>query len=168
MSGALCLQCHELLRLLCHERCIFLQCHELLRLLFHERCIMFTVWRAVTFAVSRAVHYVNSVTSCYGYCVTSCSLSYQCHCIFSVHYVYGVTSCALCWKFQSCALCLRCHELCNIIIIIIIIIKKDRQCKAGRGRLTPYQSEDPSPTLPIYRGKEEKGKIVEDKKGESN
>ena len=29
-----------------------------------------------------------------------------------------------------------------IIIIIIIIIKKDRQCKAGRGRLTPYQSED--------------------------
>ena len=52
--------------------------------------------------------------------------------------------------------------------IIIIIIKKDRQCKAGRGRLTPYQSEDPSPRLPTYRGKEEKGKIVEDKKGESN
>ena len=36
--------------------------------------------------------------------------------------------------------------------------------KAGRGRLTPYQSEDPSTTLPTYRGKEEKGKIVEDKK----
>ena len=52
--------------------------------------------------------------------------------------------------------------------IIIIIIKKDWQCKAGRGRLTPYQSEDPSPTLPAYRGKEDKGKIVEDKKGESN
>ena len=51
---------------------------------------------------------------------------------------------------------------------IIIIIKKYWQCKAGRGRLTPYQSEDPSPTLPTYRGKEEKGKIVEDKKGESN
>ena len=49
-----------------------------------------------------------------------------------------------------------------IIIIIIIIIKKDRQCKAGRVRLTPYQSEDPSPTLPTYRGKEEKGKVVED------
>ena len=55
-----------------------------------------------------------------------------------------------------------------VIIIIIIIIKKDRQCKAGRGRLTPYQYEDPSPTLPTYRGKEEKGKIVEDKKGENN
>ena len=26
----------------------------------------------------------------------------------------------------------------------------------------------PQPTLPTYRGKEEKGKIVEDKKGESN
>ena len=55
-----------------------------------------------------------------------------------------------------------------IIIIIIIIIRKYLQCKAGRGRLTPYQSEDPSPTLPTYRGKEEKGKIVENKKGESN
>ena len=48
--------------------------------------------------------------------------------------------------------------------IIIIIIKKDWQCKAGRGRLIPYQSEDPSPTLPTCRGKEEKWKIVEDKK----
>ena len=66
------------------------------------------------------------------------------------------------------------HNVCVVItsrilcivdpIIIIIIIKKDRQCKAGRGRLTPYQSEDPSPTLPTYRGKEEKGEIVEDKK----
>ena len=31
-----------------------------------------------------------------------------------------------------------------------------------------YQSEDPSPTPPTYRGKEENGKIAEDKKGESN
>ena len=53
-------------------------------------------------------------------------------------------------------------------LAIIIIIKKDWQCKVWRGRLTPYQSEDPSPTLPTYRGKEEKGKIVEGKKGESN
>ena len=52
--------------------------------------------------------------------------------------------------------------------MIIIIIIKDWQCKDGRGRLTPYLSEDPSPTLPTYRGKEEKVKIVEDKKGESN
>ena len=34
--------------------------------------------------------------------------------------------------------------------------------------MTPYQSEDPGPTLPTYRGKEEKWKIVEDKKGERN
>ena len=62
------------------------------------------------------------------------------------------------------------YSLCiiEVLIIIIIIIKKDWQCKAGRGRLPPYQSEDPSPTLPTYRGKEEKGKIVEDKKVESN
>ena len=33
-------------------------------------------------------------------------------------------------------------------------------------KLTPYQSENPSPTLTTYRGKEEK--IVEDKKGERN
>ena len=65
-------------------------------------------------------------------------------------------------------------DFCKVIdsltenLIIIIIIKKDWQCKAGRGRLTPYQSEVPSPTLPAYRGKEEEGKIAEDKKGESN
>ena len=49
-------------------------------------------------------------------------------------------------------------ETC-IIIIIIIIIKKGRQCKTEREWYTPYQSEDPSPTIPIYRQKEEKGKI---------
>ena len=38
----------------------------------------------------------------------------------------------------------------------------------GLSTLSPYQSEDPSPTLPTYRGKEEKRKLVEDKKGESN
>ena len=41
---------------------------------------------------------------------------------------------------------------------IIIIIKKGRQCKAGRESYTPYQSEDPSLTTPTYRQKEEKGK----------
>ena len=39
----------------------------------------------------------------------------------------------------------------KMVIIFIIIIKKDWQCKAGRGRLTPYQSEDPSSTLPTYK-----------------
>ena len=31
----------------------------------------------------------------------------------------------------------------TFFIIIIIIIKRGWQCKAGRERLTPYQSEDP-------------------------
>ena len=45
-----------------------------------------------------------------------------------------------------------------------IIIRKGRQCKAGRERLTPYESEDPNPTTPTHRMKEEKGKTVGDKK----
>ena len=53
----------------------------------------------------------------------------------------------------------------SFLLFIIIIIKKGRQCKAGRERLTLYQSEDPSPTIPTHRKKEEKGKTVEDTKG---
>ena len=45
-----------------------------------------------------------------------------------------------------------------IIIIIIIIIKGGRRCKAERDCYTPYQSEDPSPTIPTYNQNEEKGK----------
>ena len=51
-----------------------------------------------------------------------------------------------------------------IIIIIIIVIKKGWQCKAGRERLTPYQSGDPNPTTPTHRIKEEKGITSGDKK----
>ena len=43
-------------------------------------------------------------------------------------------------------------------MIIIIIIKKGLQCKGGRERYTPYQSEDPSPTIKTYRQKKEKYK----------
>ena len=50
------------------------------------------------------------------------------------------------------------------IIIIIIIIKKCWQCKAGRERLTPYQSKDSNPTTPTHRMKEEKAKTAGDKK----
>ena len=50
-------------------------------------------------------------------------------------------------------------------IIINVIIKKGRQCKAGRERLTRYQSEDPSQTRPTHRMQEEKGNRVGDKKG---
>ena len=51
---------------------------------------------------------------------------------------------------------------------IIIIIRKGRQCNAGRERLTPYQFEDPNPTTPTHRMKEEKGKTVGDKKWASS
>ena len=40
----------------------------------------------------------------------------------------------------------------------IIIIKKVWQCKAEREWCILYQSEDPSPTIPTYRQKEEKEK----------
>ena len=51
---------------------------------------------------------------------------------------------------------------------IIIIIKRDWQCKAGRERLTPYQSEDPNPTTPTLERNKRKGKTVGDKKWASS
>ena len=48
--------------------------------------------------------------------------------------------------------------------LLFIIFKKDWQCTASRERLTPYQSEDPNPTTPTHRMKEEKGKTAGDKK----
>ena len=47
-----------------------------------------------------------------------------------------------------------------VIKHIMIIIKRGRQCKAGREWFTPYQSKDSSPTIPTYRKKEEKGKTL--------
>ena len=52
-------------------------------------------------------------------------------------------------------------------ILLLLLLKKIDNARPGEGD-TPYQSENPSPTLPTYRGKEEKEKIVEDKKGKSN
>ena len=51
------------------------------------------------------------------------------------------------------------------IIIIIIIIKRGPQCKAERDWYTPYQSKDPSPTIPTYRQIEEKRKNSRRQKG---
>ena len=44
----------------------------------------------------------------------------------------------------------------NVELIIIIIIKRDWQCKAGRERLTPYQSEDPNPTTQTLERRRER------------
>ena len=43
-------------------------------------------------------------------------------------------------------------------IYYLFIIKRDWQCKAGRERSTPYQSEDPNPTTPTLERKKRKGK----------
>ena len=52
----------------------------------------------------------------------------------------------------------------RFFLIIIIITLKGSQCKAGRERLTPYLSEDPSPTIPTYRKEKEKRETIEDQK----
>ena len=51
------------------------------------------------------------------------------------------------------------------IFCISITIVKYRQCKARRERLTPDQSEVPSPTLPTHGTKEENGKNSRRRKG---
>ena len=56
-----------------------------------------------------------------------------------------------CCKFNT----LFCRIELWCIKTIIIIIRKGRQCKAGRERLTPYQSEDPNPTTPTHRMKDD-------------
>ena len=55
-------------------------------------------------------------------------------------------------------------DIIIIITFIIIIILKSCQWKARIEPFTTYQSEDPWPTIPTCRKKEEKGKTVEDKK----
>ena len=72
------------------------------------------------------------------------------------------------WTLFMVSLLMGCVRLgdnnCNYSADIIIIIKKGWQCKAGRERLTPYQSEYPNQTTPTHRMKEEKGKTAGDKK----
>ena len=62
---------------------------------------------------------------------------------------------------MSCKIKFGIEDAATTFIIIII---KGLQCKAGRERLTPYQSEDPNPTTPPHRMKEEKWKTAGDKK----
>ena len=57
----------------------------------------------------------------------------------------------------NCLITRKLPFILYLIIIIIIIIEKGRQYKAEREWYTPYQSEDPSPTIPTYRQKEKKG-----------
>ena len=56
----------------------------------------------------------------------------------------------------------------HTLLLLLLLLKEvgiiKRGCKAGRERLTLYQSEDPNPTTPTHRKKEEKGKTGGDKK----
>ena len=67
---------------------------------------------------------------------------------------YKLVSFFFCTNFWSYLFCPKTNTF-------IIIIKKCQRCKAEREWYTPYQSEDPSPTIPTYRQKEEKEKKVE-------
>ena len=53
-------------------------------------------------------------------------------------------------------------------LFLLLLNKVGTAIKAGRERLTLYQSEDPTPATPTHRMKEEKGKTGGDKKGASS
>ena len=52
--------------------------------------------------------------------------------------------------------------------LLFILLLNKSQCEAGWERFTPYQSKNPSPTIPTYRKKEVKEKPVGDEKGTSS
>ena len=73
---------------------------------------------------------------------------------------------AQCYCINSCMPAIEAFQTDRSMqIVVIIIIKKGWCCNAGREQLTPYQSKDPSLTIPIHKMKEKEGKIVGDKKG---
>ena len=46
-----------------------------------------------------------------------------------------------------------------LLLLLLLLLKKVSSARPGESdNYTPYQSEDPSPTIPTYRQKEEKGK----------
>ena len=56
----------------------------------------------------------------------------------------------------------------QLLLMLLLLLKKAGSAKAWRERLTPYQSEYQSPTIPTHRMKEQKVKSVRDKKGASS
>ena len=108
-----------------------------------------TNWDSVSRAVRSSTWSTILKSSC-----TFCITVHQCGVLLPLHSLNY-------WTVQSVV---QVFYLGAILIIIIVIIKKGWQCKAGRERLTPYQSKDPSPTIPTHRMKNEKEKSVGDKK----
>ena len=52
----------------------------------------------------------------------------------------------------------------KLLLLLLLLLKEVGNATLGESELTPYQSEDPNPTTPTHRKKEEKGKTVGDKK----
>ena len=72
------------------------------------------------------------------------------------HHIHYVTMKA--WMRVQSVRCTQGRRITRVRQSFIFIIKKGRQCKTEREWCTPHQSKDPSPTIPNYRQKEEKGK----------
>ena len=51
----------------------------------------------------------------------------------------------------------------KLLLLLSLLLKNIGNARLGE-LLTPYQSEDPNPTTPTHRIKEEKGKTAGDKK----
>ena len=50
------------------------------------------------------------------------------------------------------------NKLLSLLVgLLLLLLKKVSSARLGESDI-PYQSEDPSPTIPTYRQKEEKGK----------
>ena len=76
------------------------------------------------------------------------------------------TSIFLAWSLTAGPLS---KNMCTVLSLVsLIIIKKRLAMQAGRELLTPYQSEDPNPTTPTHRMKEEKWKTAGEKKWASS
>ena len=92
------------------------------------------------------------------YGASCCEDVYSCHA--NVHLVINIQAGEDVYSRHA-----NVHLVINIrtgedALLFITVIKKGAQCKVVRKGLTPYLSEDPSPTIPTHRMKEEKAKTV--------
>ena len=63
---------------------------------------------------------------------------------------------------------MMCYSRCTLLLLLLLLLFKKRfPIQGWKSAFTPYQSKDPSPKIPAYRKKYEKGKTVEVKSGES-
>ena len=74
-------------------------------------------------------------------------------------------SCDLIFKKCPTSLSSILMKLGMLNLTLLLLLKKVGNARLGK-RLTPSQSEDPNPTTPTHRMKEEKGKTAGDKKSE--